>query len=88
MDFKVGDKVSWASQSGGYTKAKAGAVVYILGPGKVPVAIHQELFPGHKRMFDSITTACGPRYLIEVRQGPKAKPRLYMPVPSQLRLVE
>lgn len=35
-EFKVGDKVTWVSQAGGYTKVKSGVVVEVVKPGGRP----------------------------------------------------
>ena len=34
--FEVGDRVTWTSQSAGVTKAKAGAVSFVVQPGVRP----------------------------------------------------
>lgn len=34
--FKVGDRVSWTSQAGGYSKTKTGSVAAVVRPGEYP----------------------------------------------------
>lgn len=84
--FKIGDKVTWESQAGGYTTRKTGTVVYIawsrLEDG--PLVIASKVFPNHKVMFSGLSWR-GP--LVEVITGPKARPRLYMPIERNLRKV-
>lgn len=36
MSFKIGDKVSWTSQSAGITRVKHGEVIHIVPPGERP----------------------------------------------------
>lgn len=42
MGFKLGDGVEWTSQSGGYTKSKAGLVEQVVAAGALP---DRERFP-------------------------------------------
>ena len=94
--FKIGDKVKWTSQSGGFTRTKEGLIVRILiGESPTPpyVVANRE-FPKHKRMFDGTripgTTPNNEKnavgYLVEVRDGKtsKAMPKLYMPYPNKI----
>jgi hypothetical protein len=85
MMFKVGDTVTWTSQSLGFHKTKCGVVVATAPSGDVrlgttPLDYAKEHFPAHKLMFDGL--AWEPNgVLVEVRDGKtaRAKPKLYMP---------
>lgn len=91
--YRVGDCVTWESQSGGYTKSKTGGVVYvaplIINKRLSPIQIAADDFPDHQRMFDGLTFPPG-AVLVEVRDGKtdKAKPKLYMPRLSALHLAD
>ena len=90
--FKIGDVVTWKSQSSGSTTRKVGKVVYIVNRKDTPFRTAKNKFPGHRRMFDgwripgSFGTERG--YFVEVRDGKtdRAKPKLYMPYPDKLEL--
>ncbi len=93
--FKIGDKVSWTSQSGGFTRTKTGVIARIIkAGGRAPWEIANLDFPNHRRMFDGYRIpGTMPNdqsgqvgYLVEVRDGKtnKAKPKLYMPYPNKL----
>lgn len=88
--LRVGDKVTWFSQSAGYSKRKTGQIVRILQSHEWPTRVHKNEFPEHKRMFDglSIPGRKGVGYLVEVRVTKNSKPLLYMPYPSRLELVQ
>lgn len=85
MMFKIGDAVTWTSQSSGFQKTKCGVVVAVAPSGadrlaSAPTTYAKEHFPGHKLMFDGL--AWEPNgVLVEVRDGKtaRAKPKLYMP---------
>jgi len=83
--MKTGDKVKWTSSG----TVKRGTIVKVIKWAENPGLIARREFPNHKRMFDGFRTLIGydETYLIEVIPGPKAKPRLYMPYPKNLRLV-
>jgi len=36
MEFKVGDRVKWTSQSGGFTRTKTGEIICVVHPGERP----------------------------------------------------
>ncbi len=89
--FHVGDTVTWRSQAGGSTKTKTGVVIRVLDPGE---SLRPSVIFGLAKTHNavSIKTAAGlPRshtsYLVSVAApGRKAKPKLYWPVVSRLRL--
>lgn len=91
-EFKVGDKVKWKSQAGGSVTKKKGTVVYVLTEGQVPIRVAAHSFRNHRRMFDGLGPPGRqyPAYLIEVSGGKTAAsaPRLYMPYPRNLEVVE
>lgn len=95
--FKIGDRVEWESQAGGRTTKKQGRVVWVMRANEgsafaplSPVRIAAKAFPGHRRMFGGygIPGRADAGYLVEVAAGPRAKPRLYMPYPTKLRLAK
>lgn len=91
--FELCDKVKWTSQAGGRTKEKNGTVVMVVHKGmRPPYVLANQNFPDHRRMFDGTGIPGGYRvgYLVEVRDGKtkKAMPKLYMPYPNNLVLVE
>lgn len=88
--MQVGDKVTWTSQSKGFTKKKKGTIVRVVNIDEGPAAIAHDEFPGHKRMFTGYDIPPGywRAYLIEVIPGPRARPRLYMPYPKHLKLLK
>lgn len=88
--FKIGDKVTWSSQSGGSTTSKTGIVVAIVQLGIDPSRIQFLKGAGIatlSRRFDG-----GPRqeisYLVAVRPGKtdKSSPVVYWPRVQNLRL--
>ena len=89
-DFQVGDKVTWTSQSGGSTKTKTGVVREVIRSTYELWYTRWEYKSAktHMLMFDGNTLHGSVVYFVEVQAGPKAKPRLYMPYPNKLRLVE
>ena len=91
--FKMGDVVTWESQSSGSTTRKVGKVVYIVKKGEVPFREASNKFPGHRKMFNGWRIPPGKAdatrgYFVEVRDGKtdRAKPKLYMPYPDKLEL--
>lgn len=93
--FKIGDKVTWSSQSGGSTTTKSGEVAGIVPP-RTYCNWHDlrgcnidEKYKTLTRRFDG-----GLRnhesYIVMVKTGKtdKASPVLYWPRVSSLRLVE
>lgn len=90
-NFKVGDKVEWSSQSGGYEKVKRGEVIAVAVGRDNPIAIVQALRPGTPRSrinFDATYAGMlgGGRYVIEVREtsakGDLLTPKYYAPLIS------
>lgn len=85
--YNKGDQVAWESQSGGFTKRKEGVVVANASDDDHghPVSYAKRAFPGHKIMFDGLGWHPD-GVLVEVRDGKteRAKPKLYMPIPSKL----
>ena len=95
--FKVGDKVSWTSHSKGWITTKTGTIAYVLYRANhgwhKKHEIHEVVkknFPKHKTMFTGfeIPGKAKTGYLVEVINSPKAKPRLYMPYPTKLKLIK
>lgn len=95
--FKVGNRVKWQSQSGGHYVDKEGVIVCVVPEGIKPatsrswiyghysdeldfdVSQVQTMYDGWGRNHES--------YLVEVKAGPRAKPRLYWPLVSKLNKV-
>lgn len=80
--FAVGQQVTWSSQAQGMTKTKTGTIVEVVAPNERPDTTGR---PG--------LNGCGfgrshESYIVEVPQGPKAKPRHYWPVASILRFAD
>lgn len=92
--FEIGDRVSWKSQSGGVYTEKVGRIVRVLerrtGHSTTPTRVARKEFPNHKTMFDGLGLPgnADRAYLIEVVRSKRAKKRLYMPYPKNLRLLE
>jgi len=88
--MKVGDNVTWESQSGGWMTRKTGKIVRIVKGNDEPCSIAYKEFPNHRLMFDGFSLPRGydVAYLIEVITGPRAQPRLYMPYPKHLRPIK
>lgn len=94
---KIGDKVTWVSQSAGSETRKTGEIVMTAAAAKErpdlrreriwhhPVRLAHKLFPDHRLMFDGMSWPEG-GVMVEVRSHPtsRAKPRLYMPRPRKL----
>jgi len=76
--FKVGDQVKWTSQSGGHSKTKVGEVTLVLDDGR-SVPFNCSSLKDKKRRFDNFEAKPGRRVLVEVKPGPKARPRVYRP---------
>lgn len=89
--FNVGDSVTWTSQAGGNTKTKTGKVVAVIpgGPSSGEQAgkeIRSRVRAGtHRSAFGGGWARAEDSYVIEVPQGPKAKPVLYWPVAKVLK---
>jgi hypothetical protein len=73
--FITGHEVYWTSQAQGRAKCKAGIVVEVVAPGVRPSLAGC----GFARNHES--------YVVEVPQGPNAKPQRYWPVVSNLHQV-
>ena len=97
--ISVGQKVQWTSQSAGSTKTKTGYVVFNFNSARAdysntgllhsPILIAKEKFPLHKYMFDGNSWPNKEGILVEVCGGKtdRAKPKLYMPQPSQVEII-
>lgn len=74
--MKLGDKVKWSSQSGGYVAVKTGEIIAIVPPDEIPTCADTTLPRGHES------------YVVMVRpiKG-KAKPKKYWPRVSALKLI-
>lgn len=89
-EFKIGDQVSWSSQSNGTVSTKVGQVVLnveealrqIPRQPKVarnPMRAVEVIFPEHRRMFDGHHWPDG-RVVVEVQSSDgKGRKLLYMP---------
>jgi len=88
--FKAGDKVTWKSQAGGSTTKKTGIVWAVIIDTQALWNATEKIMEDktHVRMFDGYTMLAPTMYIVEVQAGPKVKPRLYLPRPKQLKLVE
>ena len=92
MEFNVGTKVKWESQSMGSTTEKRGVVVFdALNQvcSQQPLELAAKMFPGHKPMFDGVSWV-GTRYLVEVNDSKTGRgtPKLYKPKHSLLAVDE
>lgn len=77
LPFKVGDQVTWTSQSGSYVKTKIGTVISIIPKGARP---SMEILPGAGWGRDH------PSYLVSVPgKTARAKGKLYWPNVKHLR---
>lgn len=97
MGFIVGDKVSWKSGAGGYSKEKHGVVVRVIPPNISPTQlIHKMGTPDDKTLYEKYNlqpmNGCGyarshESYLIAVEQtlNSRKKHKLYWPRVAQLR---
>ena len=93
MAFKVGDRVSWSSQAGGFIKVKYGDVVAVVParapPGPHRAAVVERLGCGIDRCDGGGLMRRHESYLVLVAAGGgKARPKLYWPVVSRLKKVE
>ncbi len=86
--MKLGDTVTWESQSGGYSKKKTGKIVVVISPnvdpGDVGARFPDELWlknPGMPRSHES--------YLIHIpTPSGRGRGKLYWPVVSLLKLAK
>lgn len=89
--FRVGDFVTWTSQSQGSTKTKTGRVVanQLTAGDDRPVHYAVKHFPDHRLMFDGWSWETH-GVLVEVYDGKttRAKPKLYMPRVRHLKRIE
>lgn len=80
LKFKLGDKVKWQSQSGGFWKEKRGTIVEVVGIGSRPRHAIYGGTTGMGRIYES--------YVVELEREPKGaaklKPRYYWPVVNAL----
>lgn len=81
---KAGETVSWTSQAQGTTTEKTGVVLAYLSPRVDAVEVLKRLRPGADIPTHVTTarTSQNPRYMVEVHQKGKRKPRIYMPLAS------
>ena len=90
--FKVGDKVEWVSQSAGSYTRKTGKIVRTVYKGEICWEVAALKYGDtHKIMFGgwSPPFGCEEAYFVEVLgKTSRAKPKLYMPYPKNLRLCE
>ena len=97
--LNVGDHVTWDSQAAGRKTTKSGVILRVIERSEInyrntPIILAAKEFPNHKRMFDGLRLPGGKDaqfgYFIEVIIGnhPNTLPRLYMPFPRNVRLVE
>lgn len=75
--FAVGDRVSWESQAGGYSKKKIGTVVEVVPASHFPQMMGGV---GGLRHHES--------YVVSVIHSPTTKPERYWPLVRNLRLVK
>lgn len=79
--FKIGDFVSWESQSKGWSTVKCGTIVQVIQANHHPLieslSTHTIKFDGMFRNHES--------YLVEVPHPGSGKPSLYHPRVSQLK---
>lgn len=81
--FKVGDRVRWESQSGGYWKAKEGKVVEVVPIGKRP----NNDITGGIGLLGRIHVS----YVVQLNgtgKGTVLKAKFYWPVVSKLTKIE
>ncbi len=86
-DFQVGQKVTWRSQARGAITTKTGVVVAIKPTGISSKNYALKHYPEHRRMFDGELDSKKTMLLIEVRVG-TTRPKLYLPYPSTLKVVD
>jgi hypothetical protein len=87
MELKVGDKVQWASQAAGYTKAKEGVVALVVPPSLNPCNVIRDTEVSHVScQFDGMARN-HESYLVLVT-GVKGGKKLYWPRVSSLQKVE
>lgn len=94
----IGTKVRWSSQSRGCTTTKEGVVVYSFDEAKkdglsnadYPCGVARDRFSDHNRMFDGNMWLSNKGVFISVPGGKTARatPKLYMPNPGKLEVVE
>ena len=89
MKFKVGDKVWWSSQAAASRTLKSGEIVAVVPAGEYP--FETPWLGKSKMMYGPPNMNCTGRnhesYLVEVKHGDRAKPRLYWPRVSQLEII-
>lgn len=88
--FKIGDRVTWSSQAGGYSKQKSGIVVSVVPKG-VPVFHHSWLAMTetgvHDRNLDSVRSRDHESYIVHVpTKTGRGKGKLYWPAVNKLKL--
>ncbi|MHC5194764.1 hypothetical protein ACYSUW_13515 [Pseudomonas frederiksbergensis] len=95
-EFKIGDQVTWSSQSNGTVSTKIGQVVLNVEEAlrliprqpkiaRNPMRAVEVIFPDHRRLFDGHDWPAG-RVVVEVQSSDgKGKKLLYMPRLSGLQ---
>ena len=81
--FKIGDKVTWTSSSGGSTKTKTGVVEAVIRPGSLPSQEQRAEADayGMARDYES--------YMVRVpSKTGKGRGKLYWPIANKLKMAE
>lgn len=86
--MKVGDIVTWTSQSQGFSRTKTGKVILVVPAGKHPFELMSKELKDLQRMYDGWARD-HESYVVEVQTGktPKSKPALYWPRTSWLKKI-
>ena len=81
--FKLGDKVEWASQSGGSLKVKRGEVVKVVAPKTRPNFMALDALHNSRNVYGGGSPRNHESYIVKVQEGNR-KPVLYWPRVSGL----
>jgi hypothetical protein len=89
-EFRIGDKVVWESHAGGSATTKTGVIYDVIRNTRHLWKARDTLqkMGTHQLMFDGNTMLAPVMYLVEVKGGTKARPKMYLPRPEQLKMVE
>lgn len=87
--FKIGAKVTWKSQAGGFTKIKTGKVIGVVMPGAEAADVYYDKFTGNIEASPQFMLHALPRnetsYLVQVERPASAQViHVYHPRTSQL----